>query len=344
MRKSMVLVMIAVALIASTIGFAGASPPAWLDIGNTPAGKHMAAQALQRFQDKGWLPPSVDVLGLVSQYKTYRFGNEYLVAPARAKVRFEYIDGKLEPIIETFCIGTDPPTAYKTTAAAFTVQAYDANKDHYISMWEALEAVNDCIYYGVTEAQRDQVVAAWTSNAPIPNYYTGPPYWALVDTQCFARSICENNTGWLDCCYKTHKLMYDLSPTEDYYELNCYGTAMSKGIWKLHAAAIRSVASTSGCPQSWVSWSPGGNVYGSNCYTLSTSISAGGFTIGASAQFCPTEWVISKQNPAVDYSCCWNGSASSGSAREVGYQICTKVNQCHWPVWDITPSFNAFLW
>jgi hypothetical protein len=118
---------------------------------------------------------------------------------------------------------------------------------------------------------------------------------------------------------------------------------MSKGIWKLHAAAIRSVASTHGAPQTWVQWSPLGNEPRSNCGTITLGITIGGAAISAGFNICADGWTISKGIPAGEFGNCWNGSAGSGLARGVTYMIAVKVGQAHWPAWDITPSFNASL-
>lgn len=343
-------------------GGAGAEVPS-LDVSNfeitdTAAGQQIAAEATQRWQDNGWISAKD---GPIAQQRTRVYelnAGDYLVVPERVKVTLKWVDGKVEPVISTFCPANPPtnakmtsdvssqtgsrgthPTAVKMTPGAFSVAAYDWDGNHYISMWEALEAVNDYNYYGITLTQRDQVVNAWLNNTPVYPY-TGPPYWSLVDQYCFSRV--ENSTGWLDECYMTYKLIGNLDPTYDYYSLRHWCTAESKSVWALHWAKVESVASASSAPQEWVDWDPKGDIQTQNCSSIGLSVNVLGVSIGASHTICPAEWDISKGIAAGTFSCKWVGNARQ-SERYAAYMITIKVGECHWPVWDLTPGFNCEL-
>jgi len=61
-------------------------------------------------------------------------------------------------------------------------------------------------------------------------------YWNLVGNKAFARF--EDGHGWMDHAYKMHKLVGETISDKDYYQLEHWATAKSKGAWTLYAAHI----------------------------------------------------------------------------------------------------------
>ncbi|MGH8010770.1 MAG: hypothetical protein ACREQ3_27595, partial [Candidatus Binatia bacterium] len=96
----------------------------------------------------------------------------------------------------------------------------------------------------------------------------------MVDQLCFARE--QNNTGWLDECYKVHKLSGDSSSVNDYFQLEHYATATSDGPWTLTNITLESTQSGSSSPMSWMDWSPRSDQDVGNCQSIEIGISVEG--------------------------------------------------------------------
>jgi len=164
-------------------------------------------------------------------------------------------------------------------------------------------------------------------------------YWNLVGNQAFARF--EDGKGWMDHAYKMHKLVVETIPNKDYYQLEHWATAKSKGAWTLYAAHVWCQKQSSSSPMEWVDWDPQADQdYGSGGQSVTIGIS---YIVEISSTYTVRDkWDITKYAEAGKFKNSWRGSAWR-SERNVAYMICVSVPEGGWPAWTLSAQYTTFL-
>ncbi len=163
-------------------------------------------------------------------------------------------------------------------------------------------------------------------------------YWNLVASQCFARI--EGVMGWIDHCYKLHKLVGETDSQKDYYTLTHYATAKSKVPFALTGALLTCAKYTSSSPMEWVDWNPRADQSVGQCSSITIGISYIAVLTHTST-ICSSGWDITKYAEAGKFANKWYGTAW-WSEREVAYMVCVKVPQGGWPIWALTAQYSGF--
>ena len=164
-------------------------------------------------------------------------------------------------------------------------------------------------------------------------------YWNLVGNKAFARF--EDGHGWMDHAYKMHKLVGETISDKDYYQLEHWATAKSKGAWTLYAAHISCQKKDSSSTMEWVDWDPQADQdYGSGGQSVTIGIS---YIVEISSTYTVRDkWDITKYAEAGRFKNSWRGSAWR-SERNVAYMICVSVPEGGWPVWNLNASYTTWL-
>ena len=181
------------------------------------------------------------------------------------------------------------------------------------------------------------------SGASVPSVAAAGPYWQQTGSHCFARWYAKNgagqNTGWMDTCYRLHKLMSDGDSTYDHYTITAYATVdATREHWQGDYAWIH-VNRSSGPTFLWEDWDPRTDKSGS-CGNVTLSISGGGVGLSYGTSICET-WSVTKGAAGGDLKVQWNGN--SAGAREVALMSAIKVpNGASAPVWGISWYYKTF--
>jgi hypothetical protein len=165
------------------------------------------------------------------------------------------------------------------------------------------------------------------------------PYWTLYGNACFSRI--QNSGGYIDSCYKINRLVNDGSTTKDYYQLEHYATAGSKGIDTIHNAWLSSTKGSSSSAMSWVDWAPKGDTTGA-CANQTLSVSVAGVGISSSYTRCE-KWDITKYAEAGKFKNLWDCNCTLGikGDREVAYMSVVSVAQGGKATWTLSAGFFA---
>ncbi|WDE03104.1 hypothetical protein SG34_016980 [Thalassomonas viridans] len=165
--------------------------------------------------------------------------------------------------------------------------------------------------------------------------------WGMQAHHCFSRY--EGSTGWIDSCYKVHKLSGDGDSNYDYFQLEHYATAKGKSIWGLTRATLEASKASSSDSMQWVDWNPRADLDVGNCSTVSLQVTAQAVGISTSHNICD-KWDITKYSTPGHFKNEWKSSSSAQrSEREVAYMIAVKVAQGGWPVWSLTHNYDTRL-
>ena len=165
--------------------------------------------------------------------------------------------------------------------------------------------------------------------------------WNMVAQTCYSRY--ETTSGWIDACYKMHKLNSDGDGSNDYFQLEHYATAKSKFPFGLAAATIEAVKAGSSSSMEWVEWSPASDLDVGNCTSIGLEVAAQSVGISASHNICDN-WDITKFSDAGHFKNKWsNVFTPISSERGVAYMIAVKVPQNGWPVWSLSKNFWTWL-
>ena len=165
------------------------------------------------------------------------------------------------------------------------------------------------------------------------------PYWGLWGHGCVTRF--QTWAGYIDSCYKIHKMMNDLSPQYDFYQLEHYATAGPKSPARLFSAFLSSQKSGSSATMYWFDWDPRSDWQG-NCQTTNISVTIYGIGIGSSHTRCE-EWDITKYAEAGKFKNEWKDPWGVTGDREVAYMTLIYVAQGATPSWNLTHGFEAAL-
>ncbi len=169
------------------------------------------------------------------------------------------------------------------------------------------------------------------------------PRWSLVSGTCFSRI--QNTWGWLDSCYKIHRLTGETDYAWDYYQLEQYGSVAAKEPGKIYDGWLHGRRS-GGAAMSWVDWSPRGTLSG-GCVTVPISVSALGIGISASGLMCE-RWDIYKAAAAGDFKEQWGCGCiipfgqPHPNVREIDLMQAVRVARNGIPRWTLSGGFSAF--
>jgi hypothetical protein len=161
-------------------------------------------------------------------------------------------------------------------------------------------------------------------------------YWSLVDNNAFARF--QDGKGWMDHAFKKYKLVGETVADKDYYTLEHYATAKSKGTWTLARAHIWCQKRDGSSEMEWVDWDPTSDKSGGSGNTITIGIS---FIVELtdSFTFCD-KWNMTKYAEAGRFKNTWEGLAWR-SERSVAYMICVSVPQGGYPLWSLSAQYTC---
>jgi hypothetical protein len=183
-----------------------------------------------------------------------------------------------------------------------------------------------------TEAVASRAVAAAAAT----------PRWTLLAGTCFSRV--HTTWGWLDSCYKMHRLTGESDATWDYYQLEQYGSVAAKQHGKIYDGWLHGKKSGS-TTMYWVDWSPRGTISG-GCVTVPISVSALGYGISASGLMCE-RWDIFKSATGGDLKeqwgcgCIFPFGQPYPNVREIDLMQAVKVIRNASPKWTLSGGFTA---
>jgi hypothetical protein len=162
-------------------------------------------------------------------------------------------------------------------------------------------------YIKVTTALQESPVGAPLT--PVTNTLAGraesDPQWSQYSRQCYHRK--SNNTAWYDPCYSYATLAKDGDPNRTAWSHTQWGTAKSKSTWVLDRFMVKTRARETP-NQRWLDWSPEADTDKGNCSTTTVGVNVNSAYMEHSTQQCD-RWDISKENPDVEFSNWWRGSA-----------------------------------
>lgn len=161
-----------------------------------------------------------------------------------------------------------------------------------------------------------------------------PSGWLEVGQNCFGRI--ENNTGWLDHCYKMYRWSAIVSGNY-IYTLNHYATFASKGIYHMTRGTIKAVPTAT---FTWADWDPAADSTRS-CSPLTLSVTYAGVGLNVAANQCET-WDITKYTQAGRFDNNWRGGVRA-SERNVEYLLEVRRPSTG-ASWDLPASFFAEWW
>lgn len=168
------------------------------------------------------------------------------------------------------------------------------------------------------------------------------PRWTLINQACFSRV--SNSFGWLDSCFKMHRLSGESDGAWDYYQLEQYGSVGAKEPGKIYDGWLHGKRSGS-TAMTWVDWSPRGTISG-GCVTVPISVSALGYGISASGLMCE-RWDIYKAAAGGDLKeqwgcgCVFPFGQPYPNVREIDVMQAVKVAANARPTWTLSGGFTA---
>ncbi|MDF2732047.1 MAG: hypothetical protein K0S92_677 [Desertimonas sp.] len=171
---------------------------------------------------------------------------------------------------------------------------------------------------------------------------TTTPRWSPVGGTCFSRV--STTWGWLDSCYKMHRLIGETDATWDYYQLEQYGSVAAKEPGKIYDGWLHG-KKAGATAMYWVDWSPRGTISG-GCVTVPISVSALGFGISASGLMCE-RWDIYKAAAGGDFKEQWGCGCivpfgqPYPNIREIDLMQAVKVIRNASPSWTLSGGFTA---
>lgn len=104
-------------------------------------------------------------------------------------------------------------------------------------------------------------------------YASAGSAWNQTSSACQSRE--QNNTGWIDGCYRIYQLSNDGDSTRRYFAWEQHSTFKSKSAWwmlRAWGSSSKSSNNTSGA-WSWVDWSPRSDKSVGNCTATTIGIS-----------------------------------------------------------------------
>ena len=163
--------------------------------------------------------------------------------------------------------------------------------------------------------------------------------WDMVNNLCISRF--DTKYGWMDVCGKKYLLK---GKSVDYYTMELFSTAKSKGIWVLTEAKIEAIRRPRTAIQRWVSWSPRQDMSTSVCNSISLGVSAMGVSLGSSFNLCD-EWDITKFRYPGHFKNVWKGpfwrTRNRGAEREVAFMQTVSVKSGKEAIWNIRYHFSV---
>ena len=171
---------------------------------------------------------------------------------------------------------------------------------------------------------------------------TASPRWVQTGGTCFSRI--GNTWGFVDSCYKTHRLSGETDYYWDYFQLEQYGSVGAKQGGKIYDGWMRGYRGGS-AKMYWVDWSPRGTLTG-GCVTVPISVSAMGVGISATGLMCE-RWDIFKSATGGDLKERWGCGCiipfgqPYPNVREIDLMQAVKVLRNATPVWTLTAGLTA---
>ena len=170
------------------------------------------------------------------------------------------------------------------------------------------------------------------------------PTWVRTGGTCFSRV--HNQWGWIDSCYKTHRLSGESDYVWDYYQLEQYGSVGAKELGKIYDGWMHGKKSGA-ATMYWVDWSPRGTISG-GCVTVPISVAALGYSISASGLMCE-RWDIYKAATGGDFKEKWSCGCivpfgqPYPNVREIDLMQAVKVVRNARPTWTLSAGFTAIV-
>jgi hypothetical protein len=142
------------------------------------------------------------------------------------------------------------------------------------------------------------------------------PQWDPAGGACLHRK--SNNTAWFDPCSYWYELKKDGDKSHMTWAHNQYGTAKSKGIWRLTDFEVRAERAANSPEQWWRDWSPRADMDNGNCATGSVGVEVAGVSIEHSSEQCD-KWDIDKYEEGGHFANTWRtgGNGAWRSERDV---------------------------
>jgi hypothetical protein len=133
----------------------------------------------------------------------------------------------------------------------------------------------------------------------------GEPQWDPAGGACLHRK--SNNTAWYDPCSFWYDLKKDGDKSHMTWAHNQYGTAKSKGIWRMTHFEVRAERAANSPEQWWRDWSPRADVDHGNCSTGTVGVAVAGVTLEHSSDQCD-KWNIDKYEDGGHFANTWEGN------------------------------------
>ena len=191
---------------------------------------------------------------------------------------------------------------------------------------------------------------ALKEQTPSPNAINAS--WNLIYHRCLARKVrtvtinWQNaELGWMDTCFKVHKIADDGNQWRDYWQLEVYGTARSTHPFVLTQANIEAQKASTSTAMRWVDWSPRSDLDKGGCTSVPIGISAIGLSLTSVFSVCD-KWDITKFEEEGRFRNSWRGSSwvawwNIEAEREVAFMEAIWVSEGKTPVWNIYQNFHA---
>ncbi len=172
--------------------------------------------------------------------------------------------------------------------------------------------------------------------------------WNMVYNRCLTRKtkyIQNELLGWMDTCYKVHKLANDGNQWRDYWQLEVYATAKSSYPFTLLDASIEAQPAAGSTAMRWLDWSPRSDLDKGSCTAVPLGVSALGVSISSVFSVCD-KWDITKFEQDGRFRNSWKGAGwwawwNIEAEREVAFMQAIWVIDGKTPSWVVYQNFQT---
>jgi hypothetical protein len=165
---------------------------------------------------------------------------------------------------------------------------------------------------------------------------SGAQYWNQINNGCLSET---KSQGWMYNCWSLKK-MYNGYSNYDFFILTFDGTAYSNGSG-MHISYVEVTKSSSSAPFTVVDWSPKSNPPGSNCHTITLSVS---YILGFSMDSTQCEnWAVYADpinHPGTQFSEWYLVGTVYNDARETTLVQEVETAKNARPIWNLYYDFQ----
>ena len=164
------------------------------------------------------------------------------------------------------------------------------------------------------------------------------PYWQQQGASSCYHTIVKTpvgkNGGFMDLCFRLHKLINDADSYWDYWDISSWATVDATATYAMGDYAWIHVDRDGGPTFYWEDWNPRADKTG-DCSDISLSVSAKGIGLSLPGISVCETWSLTKYTAGGTLKNQWNGN--SAGAREVALMSAIHVRQGQGsPIWGVS--------